>query len=134
MRNLFRSTWSSVLIGLGFLIGILAFAYKMLILSDIPVSFSTSEAFFAQVLFLIATTFVSFGIPAVNSNLGRVITAGFIMLALLFNLPVFQTPLFDHRASVALLQITPVLHLSFLTLLSLYLLIRSWKQPIYSYN
>ncbi|QST00320.1 hypothetical protein IMZ31_01590 [Pontibacillus sp. ALD_SL1] len=134
MKNLLRSTVSSLLIGLGFITGILAFAYKMLILSDIPVSFSTSEALVAQMLFFIATTFISFGILAVRSNLGRVIAAGFIMLALLFNLSVFQTPLFDHRASVAFLQMTPILHLSFLTLLSLYLLIRNWKQPLYSYN
>ncbi|KGP89986.1 hypothetical protein N780_07600 [Pontibacillus chungwhensis BH030062] len=134
MKNLLRSTLSSLLIGLGFLTGIFAFAYKMLILSDIPVSFSNSEAFVAQVLFFTSTTFISFGILAVKSDLGRVIAAGFIMLALLFNLPVFHTPLFDHMASVAFLQITPILHLSFLTLLSLYLLIRNWKQPLYSYN
>lgn len=111
----------------GFLFGFISFGYKMLILSDIPISFTSSEALFSQILFFVSTLFITFSLISLKSNRGRGISLGILTIALSFNLLVFGTDLTNATPAVAQLQLAPVLHLGFLVVLNLFLLFKSWN-------
>ena len=112
---------------LGLLLGIVSFGYKMLILSDIPISFTTSEAIFSQLLFFVSTMFITLSLTSLKSTNGRSISLGILIFVFSFNLLVLGTDLTNDPPAVAQLQLAPVLHLSFLVVLNLFLLIKNWN-------
>ncbi len=124
---------SVIFMSLGLLFGLISFSYKMLIISDIPVSFTTTEALFSQLLFFIATLFFALFLASIKKNSVKGISIGFLILAFSFNLLVFRTDLANDSPALVQLQIAPVLHLGFLVVLNLFLLIKNWNKS-YSLN
>ncbi|KGP73835.1 hypothetical protein [Pontibacillus yanchengensis] len=119
----------TIFICIGFLVAFVAFAYNGLILSDIPISYTTSEAITSQVFFFIATGLLLIGLHSIQSNLGRSITASIFILAFLFMVQVVWGGALDatSNSSVVQLQLAPVLHVGLLLLVNVYLLIKNWN-------
>ncbi|WP_273852129.1 hypothetical protein [Guptibacillus spartinae] len=127
IKSIINETLKVIIISLGLLLGIVSFGYKMLILSDIPISFTTSEAIFSQLLFFVSTMFITLSLTSLKSIDGRSISLGILIFVFSFNLLVLGTDLTNDPPAVAQLQLAPVLHLAFLVVLNLFLLIKNWN-------
>ncbi|MCA0992124.1 hypothetical protein [Pseudalkalibacillus hwajinpoensis] len=79
------------------LFGLISFRYKMVIISDILVSFTTTEALFSQLLFFIATLFIALSLASIKTNSVKGMSLGFLILAFPFNLLVFRTDLANDK-------------------------------------
>lgn len=130
VNTLLQGILSMFLLATGFCMGFIAFAYKTLIMSDIPISFTVSEALFAHVLFLIATALICISLSTLPSNAGRGMITGSLILTIPLNLLLLPTNLPGDKAGVALLQLAPVLHACFLSAAGIYLFIANWRRPI----
>ncbi|WP_222599339.1 hypothetical protein [Aquibacillus kalidii] len=117
---------------IGFLIGLMAFGYRVLILSDIPVSYTTSEAVTAQISFFIASAMLLIALVSLKNRIGLGITAIIFTFSFLFNIQVIPSMVqgTNSNSSIVQLELAPVLHLGLLLLVNVYLLIQNWKQKL----
>ncbi|WP_270181174.1 hypothetical protein [Alkalihalobacillus sp. CinArs1] len=128
IKSILKVTLTAVTMTMGCLVGLMAFGYKMLILSDIPVSFTTTEAIWSQTFFFVSTLLLAIALMSLKSKLGRGISLGVLVLIFLFNLLVLKTDITNDSAAVAQLQLAPVLHIGFLVVINLFLLMDREKR------
>ncbi|QDP41240.1 hypothetical protein [Radiobacillus deserti] len=114
---------------MGYVTGGIAFGYKTLILSDIPVSFTTAEALIAQILFFIASGVLLIALLSFQTRIGLGITIWVLTFTLLFNSQVIRSEMWEAgtNSSAEQLQLSPVLHVSLLLLVNVYLFIINRK-------
>ncbi|MCA0969711.1 hypothetical protein LCM20_03770 [Halobacillus litoralis] len=112
----------------GVALGILAFSFRTLILSDIPVSFSAPEGMTALLLLFSATAVLSITLLFLKTNIGFGIMTMLFSLALFFTLQVLKTDLKNDPPAIAQLQLEPVLHSAFLLLFTITLWFRNRKK------
>lgn len=116
-----------VLFFLGFSTGIFSFGYRVLILGDIPVSYTTSEALVAQISFFISTLLLLFALVSSNHKIVRYVTAGIFTLVFLFHLNVFpNSDMWEssYDSSIAQLELAPVLHAGLLMIFNYFLIVQ----------
>ncbi|RWZ59060.1 hypothetical protein EQV77_08910 [Halobacillus fulvus] len=122
MLKLLKGLWMVA----GIILGVIAFAYNMLILSDIPVSFETDEAMTSQFLFFLATAMIGTGVIMMNNQklLGGLFI--FISFGFVLQLQVLGVLIDGESAAVPMLQLAPLLHTGLLLLLNAASMLQSW--------
>ncbi|PWU70176.1 hypothetical protein DLJ74_01555 [Gracilibacillus dipsosauri] len=122
-------TFSSVLFVVGYCLGILVFLYQVFISSDIPISFTTTEALQVQILHFISTFFIFVAYFSSNNKILHYIMLGFITIALVIQIIINRNMMLHEQTAVVILSLAPLLHLSLLLLTLIYkFCLRSFSQ------
>jgi hypothetical protein len=116
-RNL---TISSILFAVGYCLGILAFFYQVFISSDIPISFTTTEALLVQIVNFISTFIILVAYFSPNNKILHYIMLVFITIALVVQIIINRNIMLHEQPAVAILSLAPILHLSLLLLTLIY--------------
>lgn len=116
-----------VLFALGILCRISASFIRFVITSDIPVSYTASEALTVQIIYVISTIFFLFALSIFQTNKARIVTGGMFALMFVFGIIVFNLHMDGeyYNSSYAQLQISSLLNSALLMVYSFFLVIKS---------
>lgn len=110
---------------LGSFVGFVTFVLQTVMLSDIPVSFTATEALVIQVLYFVSTLLLMGGVLLIPSRVGYGVALLLFTAVFLFNIQVFDRRMLQDSYDPALLQIqmAPVLHVGLVILFTLFLFV-----------
>ncbi|MCG3087937.1 hypothetical protein [Sporosarcina cyprini] len=113
---------------LGSFVGFVTFVLQTVMLSDIPVSFTATEALVIQVLYFVSTLLLMGGVLLIPSRVGYGVALLLFTAVFLFNIQVFDRRMLHDSYDPALLQIqmAPVLHVGLVILFTLFLFVLQW--------
>lgn len=122
-----RKTIIIVLLTLGILCRISASFIRFVITSDIPVSYTASEALTVQIIYAISTIFFLFALSIFQTNKGRIVTGGLFALLFIFGIMIFNIYMDGeyYNSSFAQLQISSLLYSALLMVYSFFLAIKN---------
>ncbi|QTD39942.1 hypothetical protein [Sporosarcina sp. Te-1] len=115
---------------LGSLIGFVTFMLQTIMISDIPVSFTATEALVIHILYFVSTLFLICGVISIPSRAAYGVALLLLTAVFLFNIQVLDRRMFHAGYDPALLQIqlAPVLHLGFVLIVALFMMILQWRR------
>ncbi|GKV55213.1 hypothetical protein NCCP2222_11600 [Sporosarcina sp. NCCP-2222] len=113
---------------LGSFVGFVTFMLQTVVLSDIPVSFTATEALVIQILYFVSTFLLMGGVLLIPSRVGYGVALLLFTAVFLFNIQVFDRRMLHASYDPALLQVqmAPVLHLGLVILFTLFLFVLQW--------
>lgn len=122
-----RNLIAMVYLILGVLCAGFATFYRLLITSDIPVSYTISEGLVVQIMFGISTIFFLFASSSLKSNKGKNIIASLFSLLFVWNISMFtiHTDADYYDSSYAQLQLSSLLNSGIVMFFNYYLIVKS---------